>query len=130
MSEFVQRVEAAEKAQLSQSSNHQQGTSHLGSHESLKPPNHWSLGHENLRPVHSDPNSLHYESALGSGHLSLAKKLSDEGSDGGRRNSRSPAQLEQQFQRDVEQAKIQAEKVKLEQRLQVSYKQLVRPAYQ
>lgn len=49
---------------------------------SLKPPNHWSVAqHETLRATHSDPQNSHYdtESRISCGHLSLAKKLSDEG---------------------------------------------------
>ncbi len=50
---------------------------------SLQPPLHWSQqsGHESLRHTHSDPPSMHYPDtpATLSGHLALAKTLSDEG---------------------------------------------------
>ena len=44
---------------------------------SLAPPAHWAVSHDNLHPVHSDPTW--YCSQDTSGHLALAKKLSDEG---------------------------------------------------
>lgn len=42
----------------------------------LRPPSHWSSNHMALRPIHSDPSCL--KNSYGSGHLALAKKLSDE----------------------------------------------------